>query len=225
MPQEPIQRIARRTLQLARKGKTKEDPLRALQKQRTHRVGQGEWKCDYPGCNKAYHFKKNMQRHGAEKHSIRPPQFKCDVPNCDKSYIRNDKLKAHKLRKHSGKLFDPFELIAKIGNQNTPSAGTSKKHHRDDHSNGVSQSTKKTKLERPKKSTHPDRPTRVFKCDFQGCGRSFSRNFGLQRHQVEQHSMVPRIRCTVCRQTFSRIDYMRQNLATLHFHDQDEGRQ
>jgi len=52
------------------------------------RVSDRPYKCNYPGCKKAYMWKQHLKRHKQHAHS--PPKYHCPIPECNKVFRWKD---------------------------------------------------------------------------------------------------------------------------------------
>ncbi|CAE7505018.1 ZNF845 [Symbiodinium microadriaticum] len=58
------------------------------------------FKCDHPGCNKAYKRKVDLEDHKAVHLEVKP--FRCTVESCDRSFTTKQSLMSHIGRVHNG---------------------------------------------------------------------------------------------------------------------------
>ncbi|KAF1813223.1 hypothetical protein P152DRAFT_310360 [Eremomyces bilateralis CBS 781.70] len=71
-------------------------------KRRKHlRHQQRRHHCLHPGCERAFQYPKDLERHKTS-HMDQPPKFPCLEPGCTKGYSRKDNLKRHIRYFHSG---------------------------------------------------------------------------------------------------------------------------
>ncbi|XP_054167596.1 zinc finger protein 62 homolog [Oppia nitens] len=117
--------------------------------------------CDYEGCGKTFRCKSELIRHTAVKHTANKP-FKC--PDCDQTFAIQKYLGDHRRRNHSLAVFQCRydECGGKLFKRESQL-----KHHY---------------------LRHENRLERRYKCDVDGCDKSFYKSNHLRDHKSLVHS-------------------------------------
>ena len=125
-------------------------------------------KCTFPNCGKSFFNKHDLERHETIHTGIKP--FACSFEGCGKSFSRLDHQKGHELR-HTDER--PYECN---------SCKRAFKVYRD-----LTQHIKKcNKKEKPKLQVC-EKP---FKCLYNSCDKSFSKQLTLSWHQKFIHNLI-----------------------------------
>ncbi|KAI1621059.1 zinc finger protein BrlA [Exophiala viscosa] len=67
-------------------------------------IGQNQYACGYPGCEKKFKRQEHKKRHEKSVHEKHDhPMYKCWVPECNTLFSRSDNLKSHIRNTHSKK--------------------------------------------------------------------------------------------------------------------------
>ncbi|KAF3283264.1 hypothetical protein TWF970_001243 [Orbilia oligospora] len=122
--------------------------------------------CDYPGCGKEYTRQFTLRNHKEKAHGTTPvAEARCLFPGCGKRFedpmdsVAKRNLSVHQKWNHA-EWFDETE--------------DTDRYHIEEKANPT-----------PKKRE----PTAgIFKCDFEGCNKSYSRKFQLHEHKMVKHT-------------------------------------
>ena len=132
------------------------------------------YKCDYPGCGRAFSFPAHLKSHVQQIHiSYRP--CKCDFPGCGKRFYTPQHLNVHR-RIHTGER--PFVCPYPDCSKAFTTAGNLKNHIR----------------------THTGE--RPYACKFDGCTKRFAEMSSLKKHELTHTGEKP-YKCRVCGKAFS----------------------
>ncbi|KAF3290048.1 hypothetical protein TWF132_007244 [Orbilia oligospora] len=122
--------------------------------------------CDYPGCGKEYSRQFTLRNHKAKAHGTTPvAEARCLFPGCGKRFE------------------DPMDSVAKRDVST---------HQKWKHAEWFDETEKKYRYHIEKKANPTPKkrePTAgIFKCDVEGCNKSYSRKFQLHEHKIVKHT-------------------------------------
>ncbi|KAK8832468.1 hypothetical protein WA577_002942 [Blastocystis sp. JDR] len=125
--------------------------------------GTPQYKCTYPGCNKVFNWKSNLNVHMRTHEVNRPRDFVCPEPNCGKKFYDQQHLKQH------------LQIHKRTPNSHVcPYPGCTKKY------------STPGGLKLHIKSHH--QIDKKYKCDVPGCDKAFVRRTDLKIHKLRVHS-------------------------------------
>ena len=130
----------------------------ATSKPRGEHTGEKPFKCNHPGCKRAFTQKGNLKVH-VRSHTGEKP-YKCNHPGCDKAFTQSSTLKYH-VRSHTGE--KPFKCNHP-GCKKAFTASSNLKIHERRHTG-----------EKPYKCNHP------------GCDKAFTASGQLKVHVRRRH--------------------------------------
>ncbi|KAF3185352.1 hypothetical protein TWF788_004672 [Orbilia oligospora] len=121
--------------------------------------------CDYPGCGKEY-TRQYLGKHQAKAHGTTPvAEVRCLFPGCGRRFE------------------DPLGSIAK---------SSMSKHQKWNHAEWFNETEEEYRYyveQKADRAPNKREPTAgIFKCDVEGCTKSYSRKFQLHEHKVVKHT-------------------------------------
>ena len=148
------------------------------------------FKCGYEGCDKRYTTKQVLQRHFVS-HSG-GSQLRCYTGDCNGiiRYFDKKALARHIYTKHTMKR--PYECD--ICSKQFPRSDILFTHRKNVHSVKDEQNQPQNSDSTDKWITYSGDETRPFRCDYEGCGKTFSSKQNLRKHFVS-HIGDSQFRC------------------------------
>ncbi|PWY82093.1 hypothetical protein BO70DRAFT_396385 [Aspergillus heteromorphus CBS 117.55] len=184
-------------------------------------------RCDIDGCTKWFGTQNTFRGHLFQWHNDADTargRFQCPFVDCTVTTLRKLYFDVHVRTVHGE---DPAKYVVKCPSEDCSQFFTHQKfvqkHIINEHGSEKAEMTKMQSSIASCAQTSEDQGD-LFKCNVEGCGKSFSKEWMLKRHTNVSHGTPDRLMCSQpnCRSTFTSPGRLARHVSAIHINIPDK---